>query len=508
MISYPQWKCICIFFLCLPLLCKATTKDQDTLQSVFSSALSDHGTSFRALTSELGVVDTNGSHGYKEACLQHKQNFTALGECLRQEVKCLSIRELEQLYSISSSKGLTSEEAAALSPALVFSLLACHQSNGATYRMAVTDSSHTDHDIHKEEKPSTEATWGYSFLFVTVINLCSLTGALVLPCMKMKSYKVILMFMVGIAVGTLVGSSLLFLIPEAFRLTHDGDMGYIWKASTIMGGVYLFYLIEKLLRFINFHRENTSLKKRQDEEATKDITVPSFQRNPVNNSLPGRNPPDNIPNMCYAVTPEEDDAFLAMSGSNTQSITNGNKANGNGHSHTHGSMMDHKQGEVAPVAYMIIFGDALHNFIDGLSIGSAFTVSTMTGVSISVACLCEELPHELGDFAILLNSGMSIKRALSYNFLSACTCYLGTAVGIFLGVNTSSSEWIFAVAGGMFLYIALVDMMPEMNSAAESDEGRQLGSTRVFLIQNAGLLIGYGIMLVMAIYGGEIIFEE
>lgn len=67
--------------------------------------------------------------------------------------------------------------------------------------------------------------------------------------------------------------------------------------------------------------------------------------------------------------------------------------------------------------------------------------------------------HVTGDFAILLNSGMRFRKALMYNFLSACTCYLGTFVGIILAENTESHEWIFAIAGGMFLYISLVDMV-------------------------------------------------
>lgn len=65
----------------------------------------------------------------------------------------------------------------------------------------------------------------------------------------------------------------------------------------------------------------------------------------------------------------------------------------------------------------------------------------------------------LGDFAILLNSGMTVKKALMYNFLSACMCYLGLVFGTILGANTTAHLWIFAIAGGMFLYISLVDMV-------------------------------------------------
>lgn len=64
-----------------------------------------------------------------------------------------------------------------------------------------------------------------------------------------------------------------------------------------------------------------------------------------------------------------------------------------------------------------------------------------------------------GDFAVLLNSGMKFWKAILFNFLSACTCYIGNIIGIFMAENIQSHEWIFAVAGGMFLYISLVDMV-------------------------------------------------
>ncbi len=120
--------------------------------------------------------------------------------------------------------------------------------------------------------------------------------------------------------------------------------------------------------------------------------------------------------------------------------------------------MDNLQ-SVAPVAWMIIFGDGLHNFIDGLSIGAAFTESALKGISICLAVMCEEFPHELGDFAILINSGMSFPVALLFNFLSACCCFAGLAVGIIAGENLSINHWIYAIAGGMFIYISLCAMV-------------------------------------------------
>ena len=64
-----------------------------------------------------------------------------------------------------------------------------------------------------------------------------------------------------------------------------------------------------------------------------------------------------------------------------------------------------------------------------------------------------------GDFAVLLNAGLSYKAALGLNFLSACSCYLGLVIGLLLGYTTSAVTWIYALAGGLFVYIALVDMV-------------------------------------------------
>ena len=74
-------------------------------------------------------------------------------------------------------------------------------------------------------------------------------------------------------------------------------------------------------------------------------------------------------------------------------------------------------------------------------------------------CIRHELFMIVGDIAILLHSGMGIKRALCYNFMAALICFAGLVVGILLGEMTESTSWVLAFAGGMFVYISLVDMV-------------------------------------------------
>lgn len=164
--------------------------------------------------------------------------------------------------------------------------------------------------------------------------------------------------------------------------------------------------------------------------------------------------------------------------------------------------------DIPTIAWMIIFGDGLHNFIDGITIGAAFSQSILEGISISVAVICEEFPHELGDFAILLGSGMSMRKALGYNFLSACTCYIGFVFGIVIGDLQNATPYVFALAGGMFLYISLVDIMGELSNKLELAAKKDIKETAWLLfLQNIGIILGVGIMFSLAKYSDKINFE-
>ncbi|XP_055532042.1 zinc transporter foi [Wyeomyia smithii] len=167
-----------------------------------------------------------------------------------------------------------------------------------------------------------------------------------------------------------------------------------------------------------------------------------------------------------------------------------------GHSHAHGHVHS-PPGSLSAVAWMVIMGDGLHNFTDGMTIGAAFANNIAGGFSTAIAVFCHELPHELGDFAVLLKAGMSARDAVYYNLLSSILSFIGMVVGIVIGHQPEASAWVFSVAAGLFLYIALVDMIPELTSAHGAEDRCK---TSEFLLQFFGMSAGFGIMLLIATY--------
>lgn len=128
--------------------------------------------------------------------------------------------------------------------------------------------------------------------------------------------------------------------------------------------------------------------------------------------------------------------------------------------HSHG---EHEE-KVHSVAYLTIFGDALHNFIDGIVIAASFLVSTELGIATTVAVLFHEIPHEIGDYAILVHGGWSRAKALWYNFLSALTAILGAIVVLVFARGLEEAPTVLlALAGSSFLYIAMTDLIPELH---------------------------------------------
>ncbi|XP_054094395.2 zinc transporter ZIP5 isoform X9 [Callithrix jacchus] len=157
-----------------------------------------------------------------------------------------------------------------------------------------------------------------------------------------------------------------------------------------------------------------------------------------------------------------------------------------GHSHGHQGGTD--------ITWMVLLGDGLHNLTDGLAIGAAFSDGFSSGLSTTLAVFCHELPHELGDFAMLLQSGLSFRRLLLLSLVSGALGLGGAALGVGLSRGpVPLTPWVFGVTAGVFLYVALVDMLPALLRPPEP-----LPTLHV-LLQGLGLLLGGSLMLAIAL---------
>lgn len=146
---------------------------------------------------------------------------------------------------------------------------------------------------------------------------------------------------------------------------------------------------------------------------------------------------------------------------------------------------------VHAVAWLTLIGDGLHNVLDGMLIGASFLIDAHLGIATTVAVLFHEIPHELGDFMVLLHGGMKASRALWYNFLSALTSVVGLLiVWLFTAKVTQAPDILLGIGAASFLYIAMADLIPELNR--ERSIKRSIGQS-VFLVVGvmamAGLLI-------------------
>ncbi|OGD83284.1 hypothetical protein A2165_03805 [Candidatus Curtissbacteria bacterium RBG_13_40_7] len=120
---------------------------------------------------------------------------------------------------------------------------------------------------------------------------------------------------------------------------------------------------------------------------------------------------------------------------------------------------------------LLLFGDALHNFIDGVSIASTFLVSFPLGIVTSVAVFVHEIPHELGDFGILIHMGFGRMKVLGFNALTGLGAICGAIGGYFLGGKIEGLlPILLALATANFVYLALADLLPEVQ---EKSRGMQ-----------------------------------
>ncbi|MFA6250607.1 MAG: ZIP family metal transporter [Candidatus Shapirobacteria bacterium] len=129
------------------------------------------------------------------------------------------------------------------------------------------------------------------------------------------------------------------------------------------------------------------------------------------------------------------------------------------------------------LAALNLAGDLVHNFIDGLLIAASFQVSLPLGITTSLAIMAHEIPQEIGDFGIMVHSGLPPSKALRLNFLVSLSSVFGTLLFFILGKSiTGLSDFLIPVTAGGFIYLASSDLIPELHRHTPrlSDSARQL----------------------------------
>ncbi|KAF6214859.1 hypothetical protein GE061_009603 [Apolygus lucorum] len=306
-----------------------------------------------------------------------------------------------------------------------------------------------NHGEHGSALPVTMVSrpllWAYGIGSIIIVSLCGIIGFAFFPLLGKSKCQSLCSLLSSLSIGTLAGDALLHLIPHALHNKEDETDGLL-KLSFIFLVLMALFIYESFI-----HLRETVRLARQGKSDLNGTELSPVQDTKVHPSEEG----------------------------------------GHGHSHHGGSIVQ-----------MVLGGDFLHNLTDGLAIGAAYGQHPITGFATTIAVLLHEVPHELGDLAILLDSGVSVKKALIFNILSSFFSLLGAIVGLIVGKEEKYAQWVYAFTAGSFLYIALATLMPDMFKKTKT-VGR-------LLLHTTGIFLGGVIMFFIAMYEHQLheVIEE
>lgn len=293
--------------------------------------------------------------------------------------------------------------------------------------------------------------------------------------------------MVAFAVGGLLGDTLFHLLPEIFLgEDHLDKVKFVLLEPNrnlllgvgIMAGFVAFVAMDKSLRIATGeagHSHSHSHSDGKDQVATSTSSGSSIEK-AANGEIKKRKPDSTStdpPATQSSLTPQNPSVKLA--------------------------------------GLLNLLADFTHNITDGLALSSSFYASPTLGATTCVAVFFHEIPHEVGDFALLIQSGFSKRRAMAAQFLTAVGAFLGTFIGIFVneyggggkrdgirngegiwGTSLSWGDMLLPFTAGTFLYVGTVAVIPELLEVTGRTKGDELKKTG---LQFLAMAVGAGIML-------------
>jgi len=145
-----------------------------------------------------------------------------------------------------------------------------------------------------------------------------------------------------------------------------------------------------------------------------------------------------------------------------------------------------------PVGFMNLIGDGFHNCIDGMIVAGSYLISIPLGIGTTFAVVFHEIPHEMGNYGILLHAGFSRKRALLFNLLSASISVIGAVIVLIIGAKSQAlSHFLIPFTAGTFIYVSTADIIPELHEENEASKS---------VIQFLCILLGIGFMALLLLW--------
>ncbi|XP_022732975.1 IAA-alanine resistance protein 1-like isoform X2 [Durio zibethinus] len=348
-----------------------------------------------------------------------------------------------------------------------------------------------DHD-HDHQDLSGLGLWLHALGCSLLVSLASLICLIILPVIFIqgKPSKAVVDSLALFGAGAMLGDAFLHQLPHAFggehSHSHDDHVDHAHHARTghdhkhahslkdlsvglyILAGIVLFLLVEKVVRYVEensggasgwshgHHHHHLKSNKKLKNDDYDDVHDNSSQSlgDISDDSLNGGNATQHEmrKRKSSAGTSDDKSDIVTADGFANSVKTLIQKET----SHSPSNLV---------FGYLNLFSDGVHNFTDGMALGSAFLLyGSVGGWSRTLFLLAHELPQEIGDFGILVRSGFSVTKALFFNFLSALVALVGTAVALLLGQDPGQSSLIEGFTAGGFIYIAVAGVLAEMNN--------------------------------------------
>ncbi|KAG5531969.1 hypothetical protein RHGRI_026547 [Rhododendron griersonianum] len=288
--------------------------------------------------------------------------------------------------------------------------------------------------------------------------------------------------------------------------SHSHSLKDLSVGLSVLAGIVLFLVVEKIVRYVednsrgasqwthSHHHHHESSKKLKDDD-DENMQKPHTEKNGSTSEMSSEEKLlDGGSDECVTGEKQSQSEFLRKRNTSTGAGEDKPIADAPNGSAESNNLVDREEPSHSSsnlvFGYLNLFSDGVHNFTDGMALGSAFLLyGSVGGWSRTLFLLAHELPQEIGDFGILVRSGFSVSRALFFNFLSALVALAGTAVALSMGQDPGQSSLIEGFTAGGFVYIAVAGVLAEMNNGSTAIKNTAIQVTSLLLGMSVALCI-------------------